>query len=272
MSVSAYTDTLMLFGDSLTQALSDGSFSQRMSEWYLRRADVVNRGFGGYTSEWAIPVFEQVYATKDEREQGKAQNVKLITIWLGANDACLPGTPQHVPVAKYKSNLTHLIKLLTSPSSPYYSPETKIILVTPPPVCTSKWLTSRISKWEFFGQEGEKPDQNRDQAVAKEYVEGCLAVAKEQGVEVVDLWGAIAKAAGGEGDEELDPYLYDGVHLTPPAYAILFEEVKKVIVNKFPELNPETMPMRMPHWASIDPENPRAAFEKVKKGRLEGEL
>lgn len=31
----------------------------------------------------ALPVFEQVFATKKDREEGRVQQVKLITIWLG---------------------------------------------------------------------------------------------------------------------------------------------------------------------------------------------
>lgn len=31
---------------------------------YSRKLDVFNRGFGGYNTEWAIPVFEQVRTTR----------------------------------------------------------------------------------------------------------------------------------------------------------------------------------------------------------------
>jgi hypothetical protein len=37
-------------GDSLTQAWSDGSIAQRLSEYWLRRLDVLNRGYGGECS------------------------------------------------------------------------------------------------------------------------------------------------------------------------------------------------------------------------------
>ncbi|OXC65348.1 hypothetical protein AYX13_05591 [Cryptococcus neoformans] len=272
MSVAAYTDAVMLFGDSLTQAWSAGSFAQRMSEFYLRRADVINRGFGGYNSEWAIPVFEQVFATKKDREQGGIQQVKLITIWLGANDACLASSPQHVPLDKYKSNVKHIVNLIRDPSSPYHSPETKIVLISPPPIIEAAWIESRLEKWKSFGCEGPEPEQNRDAKVTKQYAEGCKEVGAELGVPVVDFWTAIVEGAGGEKDEQLAPYFYDGLHLTSEGYAVLFKAVSGLILATYPELNPETMPMRMPHWADVDTENPRAAFEKVKKGRLAGEL
>lgn len=37
-------------GDSLTQAWGPGSLAQRMAEHWLRRLDVLNRGYGGYNS------------------------------------------------------------------------------------------------------------------------------------------------------------------------------------------------------------------------------
>ncbi|WVQ94350.1 hypothetical protein IAU59_001429 [Kwoniella sp. CBS 9459] len=272
MASSSYTDAIMLFGDSLTQAFSDGSLAQRMAEYYSRRADIVNRGFGGYNSDWAIPVFEQVFATKEAREKGFAQNVKLITIWLGANDAVLPGSPQCVPLDRYKANIAQLIDLVQSPSSPYHSPDTKVVLINAPPIIEDAWIEARIEKWESFGKEGPKPDQNRDFGITKQYAEACLEVGKDKGVEAVDLWTAIIKAAGGEGPKELAPYFYDGLHLTSAGYEVLFNALSSLIVSKYPDLDPRKMDMRMPHWADVDLEKPRVAFDSVQKRRLAGEL
>lgn len=44
-------DSLICFGDSLTQQGSQiGGFVASLQNVYLRRLDVINRGFGGYTS------------------------------------------------------------------------------------------------------------------------------------------------------------------------------------------------------------------------------
>lgn len=61
---ASYTDAIYLLvscgaalvqltwqGDSLTQAWTPGSLAQRMSEHWLRRLDVLNRGYGGYNSK-----------------------------------------------------------------------------------------------------------------------------------------------------------------------------------------------------------------------------
>jgi hypothetical protein len=63
MASSGYTDAVLLFvcqnrsgallpadvwqGDSLTESWAAAAFAQRMSEFYNRKLDVVNRGFGG---------------------------------------------------------------------------------------------------------------------------------------------------------------------------------------------------------------------------------
>lgn len=80
-------DAIMLFGDSITQgawefngigarlarkSLSTGSshsdhIAEQAVNWdclstdiYARKFDVLNRGYSGYNTEWAIPVFEKV--------------------------------------------------------------------------------------------------------------------------------------------------------------------------------------------------------------------
>lgn len=118
----------------------------------------------------------------------------------------MPSSPQHVPLEKYKSNVEHIVNLIRDPLSPYYSPETKIVLISPPPIIAAAWLESRLEKWKSFGCEGPEPDQNRDAKVTKQYAEGCKEVGVKLGVPVVDFWTAVVEAAGGEKDEQLAPY------------------------------------------------------------------
>ena len=49
--------------------------------WILPRRDVL--------TPRAIPVFEQIFPTKETRERGLTQNVKLMTIWLGTSAEAL---------------------------------------------------------------------------------------------------------------------------------------------------------------------------------------
>jgi lysophospholipase L1-like esterase len=49
------------------------------------QVDVLNRGLAGYSSQWALQTFDKLL-----RELAGRQ-VVLLTIWLGANDAAMPG-------------------------------------------------------------------------------------------------------------------------------------------------------------------------------------
>lgn len=61
--------------------------------------------------------------------------------------------------------------------------------------------------WIQNGKNGPKPTEiDREPSNTKKYVEACLEVGKEQGVEVVDAWSAITEQAGGSDAESLAPY------------------------------------------------------------------
>lgn len=166
----------------------------------------------------AIPVLEQVFPTKEQREKGCAQQVQLMTIWfgnliiwfnaetLGANDAVLPGCRQHVPLDRFKANLSHLIGMIQSPSSPWYSPDTRIVLITAPPIIPADRERTMISRWREFGSVGDPPKPDRDPLVTKQYSDAAVEAAKTAGVEVVDAWNAVVETAGGDDPEKLAPF------------------------------------------------------------------
>jgi isoamyl acetate esterase len=64
-------------------------FGPALQHGYLRRTDVVNRGFGGYNTEWLLPVLQQQIIPS-------VFNVVLWIILIGANDAMLAPGPTHV--------------------------------------------------------------------------------------------------------------------------------------------------------------------------------
>ncbi len=50
----------------------------------VSQADVLNRGFGGYTTRWALPMVRDVFPSRTPQEAPI-----LATIFFGANDAAL---------------------------------------------------------------------------------------------------------------------------------------------------------------------------------------
>lgn len=89
-------DRIVLFGDSITQGSFDpegfGSGSA-LAHVYARRLDVINRGFSGYNTEWCLPLLKRILPEGVEKGQSK---ILLLIIFLGANDATLHQSPQHV--------------------------------------------------------------------------------------------------------------------------------------------------------------------------------
>jgi len=234
-------DVIMLFGDSLTQGGWEPSgFAQRLASVYARKLDVINRGFSGYQTDWAIPVFEQIFAK--QHEQLHVPKVQLLTIWYGANDAAPFPSSQHVPRDRFKANLIHLVDMVKSPTSAYYSPHTRIILITPPPVNTHQW-----------------PD--RDFGQTKLYAETVKEVGEQTGVPVADVWTEIWEAAG-QDEKSCENFLYDGLHLNAEGYEIVFNSIMKVIAGKYPEIQDEKLQTVFIPWSEVNVEDPRSSLVK----------
>lgn len=124
----------------------------------------------------------------------------------GANDCVLPGEFQHVPLDRYKSNLSRLISMIQSPSSEYYSPDTKIILITPPPIIPEKWFKAMQKLQAERGQPvSDKP--TRESKMVHEYAQACLEVAEKENVASIDIYSGLIEAAGGDDQAHLDEYL-----------------------------------------------------------------
>ncbi|KAL9274762.1 GDSL esterase/lipase-like protein [Drosera capensis] len=119
---------IILFGDSITEQSFrvGGGWGAALSDNYSRMADVLNRGYGGYNTRWALFLLHHIFPL------GSAKPPIAATIFFGANDAALPGRSserQYVPVDEYKENLRKIIQHLKD-----CSPTMLVILITPPPV------------------------------------------------------------------------------------------------------------------------------------------
>lgn len=152
-----------------------------------------------------------MFAKRSERRN--LSKVQLLTIWFGANDATIPGEQQHVPLSKYKENLSKLIHMVRDQTSEYYSPETRIVLFTPTPVNTHQWIE------ELRSREPPKQELDRDFDITRQYAEGVKEVGKKEKVPVVDTWTLLYDAAGRR-EEDLSKYLTDGLHLNTEAYKV----------------------------------------------------
>jgi len=118
----------------------------------------------------------------------------------------LPGESQHVPLEKYKTNLSTLVSFVRSPTSPYFSPDTKIIMITPPPIIETLFNEHLKAQLREQGQSAENMRASRRKEVTEKYAIACYDVAKEERLPVVDMHSSIIEAAGGEADDQLERF------------------------------------------------------------------
>jgi hypothetical protein len=141
--------------------------------------------------------------------------MRLLAIWFGANDACVPPSAQHIPLDDFKANLEKIIDLVKSPTSKFYSPSTEIVLLTPPPINT------RAREADLKSREPPR-EVDRKFHVTESYAEAVREVAKAKSAFLVDIFTAVWVAAG-ETEEGLAPLLSDGLHFTEQGYNVCSE-------------------------------------------------
>jgi len=209
-----YQDTIVLFGDSLTQMSWNpelGGIGARIADLYARKLDVQNRGYSGYNTDWALPVLKQIIVKTE----------------------LSPYAAHHVPISRFSANLVAMVRAIRDPVSPCYSPETKILLITPPPIHIPSM------------REDLQPTRTFD--TTETYAEEVRNVGKLEGVPVVDAWSDIWAAAREE-KEAVKAFFTDGLHLNEVGYKVVFSALMETLIQNYPELHPENVRSVFPLW------------------------
>ena len=203
-------------------------------------------------------------------------NIRIVTVFFGANDACVPGQAQHVELQSYVDTIKAILQY------PLFQQrgarKTQIIIITPPPYNEH--------------QSPEAPDGpfQRRAGTTSQYARAAVQAGRAYGVHVLDLWTVIMRKVGWEtsmgrdccckhlschlqsktapshsevhhipgcisipavspiADYQLSDFLIDGLHLTKLGYDVLFWELMKLIRRDLPECAPENLPFVLPEW------------------------
>nr|GEV43460.1 GDSL esterase/lipase At5g62930 [Tanacetum cinerariifolium] len=178
--------SIVLFGDSITeQSFQYGGWGASLTDTYSRKADIVIRGYSGYTTRWALFLLHHLFPTT-----GSTTPPVAATVFFGANDAALKGRTsenQHVPLEEYKDNLRKIVRHLKE-----CSPTMLIVLITPPPIDEEGRLEDAVSS---YGEQAMKLPERTNEA-AGDYANGCIEVAKEVGVSSINLWSKMQETEG----------------------------------------------------------------------------
>ncbi|KAJ2794822.1 isoamyl acetate-hydrolyzing esterase, partial [Coemansia guatemalensis] len=150
----------------------------------------------------------------------------------------------HVPLNEFKANIIDLVNIFRSPESEFYSPDTKVILITQPPVGDKLYARD-------CAQQGKPVDRRKETSAP--YAGAVREAARELGVPCVDLWTAMEdeiKAKQDQGTlsefEGYEDYLWDGLHLKDNGNDLLFKLLMETITANFPELIPDSIPFNVP--------------------------
>jgi lysophospholipase L1-like esterase len=188
----------------------------------------------------------------------------LLTIFLGANDACFVGKGNYVPIEKYEANIRDFVDQVLVEDA---LADTKIVLITPPPIN----IPDEDDDLDIgpAGAEVDKVDPKtqrgyRTYMSKKRYADKIMEIAKsyEQTGQVIGLnfWRSLIDAAlkdQGRADESEEDryhedrlpgcglkgarefkagYFTDGLHFGPLAYDVLSKALLDVAIETWPEL------------------------------------
>lgn len=236
-------DQIILFGDSITQGSFEpglDGFGQRLAHAYARKLDVINRGMSGYNAKWAWPVFRQQFPPP-------GAHVRLLTIWLGANDACIPPSPQCHPIPDFVQSMNQILDHAHATS-----PGTKIMLLTPPPFSAAYREADLASR---------SPPLKLDRSFehTRAYGEAIKELGKARQIPVLDVFRHIWEDAGKSEDKMME-YFTDGLHLNRRGYEIVYREMIGLIQESYSELDPEKMEYIFVPWKDVDWANPEGSL------------
>ncbi|XP_034515824.1 isoamyl acetate-hydrolyzing esterase 1 homolog isoform X3 [Ailuropoda melanoleuca] len=258
---------VLLFGDSITQfSFQQGGWGASLADKLVRKCDVLNRGFSGYNTRWAKIILPRLISKGNSPDSPVA-----VTIFFGANDSALkaqarghradkapgpepqsaawragPAAPcprfyenpkQHVPLAEYAENLSSMVRYLRSAGVP----GSRLVLIAPPPLCEDAWE-------QECRLQGSK--LNRLNSVVGEYAGACVQVARDCGIDVLDLWTLMQ-----EDTQDFSAYLSDGLHLSPKGNEFLFSHLWPLIEKKV-----SSLPLLLPYWRDVAEAKPELSL------------
>lgn len=246
MSRSIMRPSILLFGDSLTQQsfgkLDEGirfGWASLLASTYTRRADVLSRGFSGYNTRHALDILPtSIYPILDQhRETNNQPPLLFCSVFLGANDAALPGMRQYVPLEEYTSNIKKIVTQISerysnggSEEDTSSKKELPIILMTPPPV--------HNTKWKAFCQTTDRNEHERSNQNTRMYGTSVISIGKELNIPVLDTFELLK---GHKEEKEYEDFVTDGLHLTEQGQTIIYDGLMKLLEETYPHLVPDTI-------------------------------
>ncbi len=196
---------IVCFGDTIVEmggVIELRGFAAQLMDRYVRRADVLLRGFAGYTTREALRILPSAVLS---------EHPDFVILLWGAGDSALPGQIQHVPVAEYRDNLQQMATAIVTAGA-------WVVFVTPPPV-------------------NERRVRSRTLEHTALYAQACREVAEDMRAPLVDLFARIRQEP-----DWSQTCLLEGLNLSSVGMNILYEELARALdaikpLDRFERLN-----------------------------------
>lgn len=204
---------------------------------YTLKLDVLNRGVSGYNSNNLLYVLPEVLAA--EHVPGKSE-IKLLTIFIGTNDAL--DTIQAVPLDKFRANIRAMTSMALAKGI-------QVILIGP--TLHDQAANKKVSQDGIIASSAKN----------RKYSQTVELVAHELNVPFIDLWSAFVREGGWTEEKILDnsvsceEFLPDGIHFSPTAYRVLYDEIINCINRNYPELKLVALQRKLREWRDVDRDN-----------------
>ena len=235
----------LLLGDSQTQlACQAGGWAQQLAEEFVRRADVINRGFSGYNTRMLQTILPDVVTSN------LLDRAKIVCIFLGSNDASIveANPEQSVPVEEFGENLLKIISFLLSKGVS----KDALVIISPPPVLPEKWTAALNLR------PGPSLPNCKSNDLTKSFAKECREVAKRFNLTFVDLFSHMMDPSN---KINLHSALSDGLHLGKEGHDALFALLSPVFNVK---LGGSPEQLMLPEWRDLKNADAAGSYKEWK--------
>ncbi|VEU23598.1 DEKNAAC104471 [Brettanomyces naardenensis] len=249
----------VLFGDSITQRafspyplqdviddgyttleedppVADFNLGLQLQRDYVRRMDVLNRGFTGYNSAQYRLMIDKILAIEHDLSYSK---IEVATLFLGTNDAA-HAPPDGVPYDTFIENMTFIVEQILKRGI-------KLIIIGP--------AHHYSDLWNSLNPSDVANGILRDNDTNRKYSDGLRKLATEFQLPFIDLSSIFDHYNKSHNDPEATKRLFfDGIHLNGQGYKIIYDCITQAIETHYPSYSPKNMPTRLPKWVEFDAE------------------
>lgn len=217
----AKAQTIVAFGDSTTAPRGKLEIYTGLLQKELtlggKEVGVINAGVPGNTTAMAAARFEKdVLAARPD----------VVIIQFGINDSAIdvwknpPATEPRVAQAVYEKNLRAFVTALKGKG-------TLVFLMTPNPLCWTDTLKAKYGHAPYHPE-----DEDGFNVLLRKYAEAVRQIAHEQGLPLVDVFGAFKDHAKMHNTATASDLLLDGMHPNNAGHRLVADLIMAQLIQE----------------------------------------